>query len=85
VLVTSVSPEGHTTQPPSRFTEASLVRKLEELGFPSAHRRVVPVGTAGGGTLYKVRVGPFPDRESAHRVMQRMRAAGFPDAWVVTK
>ncbi len=60
-------------------------RKLEKLGFPASHRRVVPVKTAGGGSLYKVRIGPFPDRESAHRVMQRMRASGFPDAWIVNE
>ncbi len=58
-------------------------RKLGELGFPASHRRVVRVETAGGGTLFKVRIGPFPDRESAHRVMVRMRASGFPDAWIV--
>jgi DNA topoisomerase-1 len=30
--VESLSPEGHTTQPPARFTEASLVKTLEEMG-----------------------------------------------------
>jgi DNA topoisomerase I len=29
----AVDPVGHTTQPPSRFTEASLVKRLEELGI----------------------------------------------------
>src|SRR5262245_40441210 len=29
----AVGPVGHTTQPPARFTEASLVKRLEELGI----------------------------------------------------
>ncbi len=33
VQLTSVAADGHETRPPARFTEASLVRKLEELGI----------------------------------------------------
>lgn len=32
---------------------------------------------------YRVRVGPFPDKESGSRVTQRLRAAGFPNAFLV--
>ena len=58
--------------------------KLDRLGFPRDHQWVVAAATAGGDTLYKVRVGPFPDRVSADRVVRRMAAGDFPDAWVVT-
>ncbi len=58
--------------------------RLERLGFPREHQEVVETAVAGGNVLYKVRVGPFPDRDSADRVVLRMQAAGFPDAWVVT-
>ena len=38
-----VSPEQHSTQPPPRFTEATLVKKMEELGIgrPSTYASVV--------------------------------------------
>jgi len=44
---------------------------------------VVHSPVAGGTELIKLRVGPFPNRDSADRVLQRMRSADFPDAWVV--
>jgi len=57
--------------------------KLEGLGFPRENQHLITVQDAGSPTLYKLRLGPFPDRGSADRVAQRMSAAGFPDAWVV--
>jgi cell division septation protein DedD len=57
--------------------------KLEGLGFPAIHQRVTTTQVAGGNVLYKLRVGPFPDHDSADRVARRMRASGYPDAWVV--
>jgi cell division septation protein DedD len=57
--------------------------KLEGLGFPRENQHLITVQDAGSPALYKLRLGPFPDRGSADRVSQRMSAAGFPDAWVV--
>ena len=43
VAVHEVAPDGHTTQPPARFTEASLVKRLEELGVgrPSTYASIM--------------------------------------------
>jgi cell division protein FtsN len=57
--------------------------RLVGLGFPRDSQQVTAVSSPGAATLYKLRIGPFPDRGSADRVAQRMSAAGFPDAWVV--
>ncbi|MCQ2562237.1 MAG: type I DNA topoisomerase [Alphaproteobacteria bacterium] len=43
VNIESLNPEQHYTQPPARFTEASLVKKLEELGIgrPSTYATIM--------------------------------------------
>ncbi|MFO7591898.1 MAG: type I DNA topoisomerase [Acidimicrobiia bacterium] len=40
---TALEPSGHTTQPPARYTEASLVKELEErgIGRPSTYASVI--------------------------------------------
>jgi DNA topoisomerase-1 len=41
--VEQLDPQGHTTSPPARFTEASLVKRLEELGIgrPSTYASII--------------------------------------------
>ncbi len=57
--------------------------KLEGLGFSSERQHLITVQDPGSPALYKLRIGPFPDRTSADRVARRMSAAGFQNAWVV--
>jgi DNA topoisomerase-1 len=46
----AIDPVGHTTQPPARYTEASLVKRLEELGIgrPSTYASIMQTIQARG-------------------------------------
>lgn len=57
----------------------NLRRRVLQLGY-TPNQVVVQVGNDG---KYRVRVGPFPDDESAGRVVARLRADGFPGAFTV--
>ncbi|MFR9804895.1 type I DNA topoisomerase [Pseudonocardia sp. RS010] len=43
LVATELNPEGHTTNPPARFTEPSLIKQLEELGIgrPSTYVSII--------------------------------------------
>ncbi|RDI28035.1 DNA topoisomerase I [Rhodococcus sp. AG1013] len=43
VTATKLDPDGHTTNPPARYTEASLIKSLEELGIgrPSTYSSII--------------------------------------------
>lgn len=43
VTATKLDPDGHSTNPPARYTEASLIKTLEELGIgrPSTYSSII--------------------------------------------
>lgn len=56
-----------------------LQKRLVAAGFDAFVSRVV----TDAGTLYRVRVGPVPDRAAADRLLARVRAAGHTTARAV--
>lgn len=64
VPVASLEAKGHTTSPPARFTEASLVKKLEELGIgrPSTYASIM--GTLQAKYVWKKGQALIPNWEA---------------------
>jgi len=58
---------------------ARLKERLTSLG----HVEIVPVSTASGAVLHRVRLGPFADARDAETVLTQARNTGFPDARLV--
>ena len=67
----------------NRRVAADAGKKVEKLGFPPDHQRILAGTAANGRPVFKVQVGPLPARDSANRVVQRLKAGGFRDAWIV--
>ncbi len=78
MVTNDVVPEQHYTEPPARYTEASLIKYLEELGIgrPSTFPMIVPTITQRG---YVTRQGksllPTPLGETTTKLMKE----SFPD------
>lgn len=69
VKITELLPEQHFTQPPARYTEASLVKKLEELGI-------------GRPSTYATIMSTIVDRKYVEQDKQR-RFHPTPGGWVI--
>jgi cell division protein FtsN len=64
----------------SRGDAEGVRHRVVALGFRPEQVKVLPLSSG----KYRVRVGPFPDRESGGRVLARLRQAGFPQAFMVS-
>ena len=75
-----LTPAGHTTNPPARYTEASLVKALEELGIgrPSTYASIIRTIQDRGYVWKKgQRAGPVLDRVRGDRAARAaLRPAG---------
>ena len=75
------------TLPPQFWIQVGALTRAEQA--EGVRQRVIALGfgadqvlvMAGTGGKYRVRLGPFPDQESAGRVVARLHASGFPDAF----
>lgn len=65
----------------SRMDAEGVRQRVVALGFRPDQVKVLPLASG----KYRVRVGPFPDRESGSRVVARLREGGFREAFVVSE
>ena len=71
LALSQITPERHSTQPPPRYTEASLVKTMEELGIgrPSTYASIMQViQDRSYVTLEKVPLRAFGPRLAGHRI-----------------
>jgi DNA topoisomerase-1 len=82
VPVKQITPSQHFTEPPPRFSEASLVKELERLGIgrPSTYASIIStLKTRWYATAKDRRFAPTPLGETVWQVMKR----SFPDVFEV--
>jgi DNA topoisomerase-1 len=82
VAVRQITPSQHFTEPPPRYSEASLVKKLEELGIgrPSTYATIIStLRDRWYATAKDRRFAPTPQGEIVWKVMQRC----FPEVFEV--
>jgi DNA topoisomerase-1 len=82
VPLVELAPNQHFTEPPPRFSEASLVKELEKLGIgrPSTYAQIIStLADRHYVTLEQRRFFPTPLGESVERVMVKQ----FPDVFNV--
>jgi DNA topoisomerase-1 len=82
VTVRDIRPIQHFTEPPPRYSEASLVKELERLGIgrPSTYATIIStLKTRWYATAKDRRFAPTPLGETVWRVMKR----SFPDVFEV--
>ena len=66
------------------FSDEENARRLADRVATHGHVARLSTHTSGGQLMYRVRVGPEPDRESAASVASFLRAEGFIAAQVVS-
>ena len=64
------------------YPKARVVRH-KDLDATACPGKNFPFEAMTGGALYRVQAGAFTDRARAERYAERLRAAGFSDAYVV--
>jgi DNA topoisomerase I len=82
VTVRQITPSQHFTEPPPRYSEASLVKKLEELGIgrPSTYAAIIStLRERWYATTKDRRFAPTPQGEIVWKVMRRC----FPEVFDV--
>jgi rare lipoprotein A len=80
--VPALCPAGPQFVQVGAFADTSRVRLAEELLSALQPVRTEPV-FIGQQAALRVRLGPMPDRDAADRLLARVRAAGYPDAFLV--